>query len=231
MSSWTLPSELQKLANRSTLPDALETLGLIGSPTEAFVLGEVSEWRRGGAETYLYSFHLTTPSMKCREYLLKACVAFSPQQPLEEILNRWIVRRCLLQKAGVRVPALVTYGHGVLVEEFIPHSLAETLNRSPLDAPAILRNLAEYAGVISALGFMPIDPFSDLRSRGSDIVPVDFGEDLGEPNLARGASNIFSRLLRYLPSLRLDRGAEEELRLWETFALTRERLLTLPLDE
>ena len=28
-------------------------------------------------------------------------------------------------------------------------------------------------------GFNPLYPFSDLRSRGEDIVLVDFGEDLG----------------------------------------------------
>ena len=38
-----------------------------------------------------------------------------------------------------------------------------------------------YSGVLAGYGFLPIEAFRDLRTDGFGVVPVDFGEDLGEP--------------------------------------------------
>jgi hypothetical protein len=59
--------------------------------------------------------------------------------------------------------------------------------------------LAELAGILVRLGFSPINPFTDLRSRGSDVVMIDFGEDLGpEGRGSSGRSEIFTMLLKTL---------------------------------
>lgn len=110
------------------------------------------------------------------ELLVKACVAFRPGSTIDQVLDEWISRRETLDEAGVSTPRLYGRGKGVLVEEFIPFSISECLGARPR---LLLRALAFFAGALEKCGFLPVAPYVDLRSHGSDVVAVDFGEDLG----------------------------------------------------
>lgn len=198
---WSLEKELINLSGTSTLPEAMVALNLIASDEEMFRLSIAGDWSRSGSETYLFRFNVESPAENIRQYVLKACVAFSPAHRLEEILDEWISRRRLLSRMGISVPTLHGSGNGIVLEEAIPFTLSEKLaNTTDSESRQILlHGLAEYAGVLEGLGFEPISPFSDLLSRGNDVVVVDFGSDLGTPRrVDRGAGRLFQDLISFL---------------------------------
>jgi len=184
MSSWSLETELTKLTKTRHISAALFHLGIIGDPDSKYTIREQAEWERGGAETYVYRFWVRNQQHREVGYIIKACAVFAPNSRLEKILLEWISRRKVLSENGISTPKLFAYGHGVVLEESIPYSLKENLARSSADSKNLLKDIAFYAGTLSKLGFCPINPFKDLRSRGDDIVVIDFGEDLGPPQVA-----------------------------------------------
>src|SRR5437868_4028465 len=124
---WTLEGELQKLSGVESTGRALLKLGLLGSEDERFDLIDSREgWYRAGAETYLYPFQVRKDHSEIA-LVLKACVAFSPATPLEQILQSWIERRKILAEHGVLMPKLYAWGHGEILEEYVPHTLREIL--------------------------------------------------------------------------------------------------------
>jgi hypothetical protein len=202
-SSWTLESELCKVAEATDISHALYILGLLSSPTMSFHLDTIeNKWVRGGAETYLYSFTVKESGNKPVKALIKACVAFVPGGTLDGILQSWVERRELLASHGIIVPKLYGWGHGVIIEEFIPYSIRELLLRSIELPRTILDQLVTYAASLSKLGFAPLNHFDDLRSHGDDIVAIDFGEDLGPPSLVSVPQpRMFKMMCDYLESI------------------------------
>ncbi len=216
---WTLESELCRLAQESDIRVALCSLGLLSGPGAKFRLVEQSEkWDRGGAETYLYRFRIEEDDKDFVEVLIKACVAFAPGGTLNEILKSWVERRQILEKHGVSVPKLYYWGQGVVLEEFIPYTLRDVLSRGAEPSQTILNDLTKFAAALSSLGFAPIGPFSDLRSRGDDVVVVDFGQDLGPPNVRMPTPAVFSELNSYLNSSGLSVSSQVWDELREVFA-------------
>lgn len=178
MTDWTLEGELCGLAGYTSLDDALVKLGLISSKSVTFRLRPVSSsWERRGSETYCFEFVVDESPNLRKHAMLKACVAFSPSGAVEHILETWLTRRRHLASMGVSTPVLYGYGTGILIEEFVPFTLQDALQNS--DNWGTIRSLCKYAAVLSKCGYEPISPFDDLRSRGSDVVVVDFGQDLG----------------------------------------------------
>jgi hypothetical protein len=204
-SKWTLEGELQKVAEVDGLAAALHKLGLINRIESTFLLlGGDGEWVRGGAETYVFRFQVDEVGERPKDVIIKACAAYSPGAGLSDILHQWIQRRRLLQANGVQTPHLYGYGYGVIIEEYIEHSLCEVIKMASPNRNELVRELAIYAAVLSKLGFAPIGPFQDLRSRGSDVVAIDFGEDLGPAHInGQTQSQIFSKLSAYLQELGL----------------------------
>lgn len=197
---WTLEAELKSLAGASDLADALSTLGLADPGQDQCHLETTTDWYRSGAETYLLRFSVRASHGEPREYVLKACVGFSPAQPISSVLDEWISRRRLIEAAGVAVPRLIGHGKGLIVEEYIPHALSELLAKTSPDR-GLLLSLAQFAGVLSAYAFQPIGPFVDLRSRGVDVSPVDFGQDLGPPGVGhRDSTRVLDELGAFLRS-------------------------------
>lgn len=198
---WTLETELCKLAGRSPVKEALHDWGLLNDQEAEFRLEEGREdWIRGGAETYIYRFAVLQEGAQRLDCILKACVAYSPGSDLESILEQWIERRQLLRESGVETPQLYAHGHGVIVEESIPFSLGERLHGGGKSAQeSLAQQLSYLTGLLARHGFMPIQPFSDLRSRGTDVVVVDFGQDLGPPNVSKAPNKrLFDQLLNQL---------------------------------
>jgi len=197
---WTIERELMSLAGEQSAAPALKALKLIPSHSDRYSIGARVDWHRAGAETYQFQFHIDASPDFSAEYLLKACVAFSPARTLEDLLDAWLARRDLLARAGVSVPRLFAAGRGVILEEFIPYSLADVFE-VPRDIDSRLwQGLAAYGGVLAALGFRPIEAFADLRSRGDDVVAIDFGEDLGPPHLGSEPAAILARLEAFTES-------------------------------
>jgi hypothetical protein len=180
MTDWSLEHELCQLSGEPTLTAALVKLGAISGTQARFSLYGDSEWSRGGAETYLYRFWVHEDGNAINGYLVKACVAFSAGSSIDAILKAWIDRREQLARHGISTPRLLGYGSGILVEELVPYDFRSLiLEKSEDEAWSLILELATLAGVVSALHFRPTALFSDLRSRGNDVVMVDFGEDLG----------------------------------------------------
>jgi hypothetical protein len=177
---WDIESEICRLAHTSDVAEALVSLNLLPSKDNLFLIRSMGDWVRAGSETYVCYFDLDIPSIGTRQLLFKACVAWSPAGSLREILQSWIQRRELLAREGVATPQLFGWGDGVILEESIPYSLKECL---PNNAEAMLFELTHYASVLAKHKFAPIEAFEDLRSHGNDVVAIDFGEDLGPPNL------------------------------------------------
>lgn len=198
---WTLERELCRVTKCASVMEALYALGLLSNPVSRFKLIG-GEWKRGGAETYLERFQFVSREEESLEVLIKACVAFSPSIDLEKILIDWVERRRLLSENGITTPLLYGWGNGVLIEEYVPHDLRTLLIGCDEPSPSVLDGLTLYAAALSRLGFTPIGPFNDLRSHGSDIVVVDFGQDLGPPGvMCNPQPGLFQMLQDYIVSL------------------------------
>ncbi len=172
-----LASELRRLSHRNSLEDAVTSLGLWSGALSPMATLRSTEWVRGGAETYVMTFAIEDGA-KIETFLIKACVPTALGRPLEAVLADWVRRRELLAAAGVAVPRLYYSGEGVLIEEYIPFLLLDRLRNVEL---ILAFELGRTFGVLRRLGFNPINLMGDLRSRGHDVVVVDFGEDLGDP--------------------------------------------------
>jgi hypothetical protein len=184
-SNWTIQSELCKITDKASLADALTTLGVIAPGESNFRLTGGQNWSRWGSETYCCEFAVQRINRPPTRLLLKACVAYSPNATLDQVLAEWVGRRSLLAQRGVTTPRLYFAGQGILLEDFVPQSFWSTLAEvREARRAALLQELCNYIGALSQLGFRPVDAFSDLRSNGTDLVAIDFGEDLGPANLA-----------------------------------------------
>ena len=214
--NWSLTDELCKVAGVKKISDALHLLGLLNAPTASFhLINFDNEWRRGGAETYIYRFQIEEEPGQRRDVLLKACVAYAPGGSLDGLLRNWIDRRNLLSATGIQTPKLYGWGHGLVIEEFVQYQLVERLKSGETPRKSLLGGLAKYAAALSKLGFAPVEPFADLRSRGDDIVVVDFGQDLGPPDvMTHPRPAMFSLLLEFLHNLgvRPNDGERDEMR-------------------
>lgn len=193
---WTLEKELCNLSHTKDIKDALTKLSIINSNTGHFEVIEDGKWERGGAETYIFKFSVKHDGTMPIFYILKACVSFSPGIKPEKMMDGWIYRRELIKRYGISTPKLYWHGDGILLEEYIQYSLHEVFRSNIVKTKDLLLNLARWAGVLNHLNFLPISPFSDLRSRGSDLVVVDFGEDLGgHGNQVPEGYNLFEKLI------------------------------------
>lgn len=190
--SWTLEGELAKLAGTDGLASALAILE-IAEADEELALDTVQDWYRSGTETYSLRFAVSN-QLRRSEFMLKACVAYCGGQPLKEIFVGWLSRRRLLDGLGVSTPRLYAAGNAILVEEYVPHSLIDALD-SGQHREAILRSIGRTAGRLVSAGFVPLSAH-DWRSRGNDVVLVDFGQDLGPPGVGYGSeSGLLSEVL------------------------------------
>ena len=177
---WRIETELQDMAGADSFDEACVRLGLVTSGAASeYRLVVDSDWHRSGAETYSFVFSLVREGVRSSFYL-KACTALSFGSSVGTVLDEWVGRRKLVSDAGVSTPCLYGVAKACLLEEAVPYLLAEVLNDSRGECRAdLLRQLAHYSGVLSVNGFVSLDAFSDLRSRGEDLVAIDFGEDLG----------------------------------------------------
>lgn len=175
---WSVEGELLSLTNTDNLDEALASAAILPSnPGEKVQLHVDQDWWRSGAETYALVFTAARGELR-RKAIMKSCVTWGPQS-VTATFAQWLRRRLLLLNVGVEVPKLYCHDGATLVEEFIEYEFFP-LASSAESRSSLLYAAGRAAGLISREGFLPLS-LLDWRSRGSDVVVVDFGEDLGGP--------------------------------------------------
>lgn len=213
---WTLEKELCGLADMVSVAKALVSLGLVDEGSRQPRLEEVHGWMRGGAETYIYRFRVVD-DLVTRDVVLKAVVAFSMAKSLAQLGGEWVERRQLLERDGVRTPRLYYAGRALIVEEFIPERLSSFLEGKPAQALQLADQVIHYAAALEKHAFRPVAPFHGLRTNGTDVFAVDFGQDLGPPGLAvRRGRRLLREAIRWLS--RASRSPIDEDRATAVFA-------------
>ncbi len=156
----------------------------------------INDWHRSGAETYSTDFLAGHDES---HLIAKACVKFAPLETMKE----WLERREVIREAGLATPVLHTVEGAVLVEEFIPFTISEAYqNPQTMDTQEKLKDsLNSTVQSIYKLGFNALS-LHDIRSRGTDVVMIDFGSDLGTQSTPRSdalpkaiSTKIFQQLL------------------------------------
>lgn len=142
---------------------------------QADSLTVVSNWGRGGAETYICRLELIKENGESHDLIAKACIKFSPR----EAMNEWLERRRIMQENGVLFPELFAVDGATIIEEYIPYTFKEAYSQSNEDQRSELReNYISTYKKIHGAGFKPAS-LHDVRSHGNDVVVVDVGEDVG----------------------------------------------------
>ena len=198
---WTLESELCGAARASSVSEALAALGLLSNRNEQYELVTDGTWTRGGAETYLYSFAVTSDS-GAYAVVLKACVAIGSLDGVERILSDWLHRRQALARFGIATPYLYFRHNGSIAEERIEMTVKEAIGRRDRSGQMeIIRQVGRLAAVLGWLGF-PVLSLHDLRSRGDDVVLIEFGEDLGPQGMvSRDSTSALDVALEYVTNI------------------------------
>jgi hypothetical protein len=153
-------------------------LGILADPNSFSALVVLKDWYRSGAETYLAICRIECHDDSSKDIAIKACIALTEKMSVDATLSAWIRRRTHVAAHGVETPRLYGFGEGLLIEEYIPHTLPEAV-RQTSSADALVGLAVNTAATLVRLGFQPVSLFDDLRSRGKDVVVVDFGSDLG----------------------------------------------------
>lgn len=172
--------ELFKLYPSGDIQEVFLALGLKKTKQPAhFKL--IRGWHRSGGETYAAYFSLFSSEFELpRTFVLKACCP-SCFSDVTKVLDKWLLRREFMQASGINTPELYAKGHGIILEEFIPYSIEEAARINSY-SPKYFSMIADFYGAVGALGFLPISLYHNIRSRGDDVVNIDFGGDLGARN-------------------------------------------------
>ena len=182
---WSLETELTRLAGVRDVREALRAAGICSARCGACELQVDQAFERSGAETYLLRATVQHSFAAATTFVVKACVALGECSGVETIVNEWLRRRNILRLARVAVPQLYLAGNGLICEEFVAHDL-DTVVAKPVAGASrepVLGDLGYALGTIRACGFLLLST-TNFRSRGTDAVVVDFGQDLGAPGLA-----------------------------------------------
>lgn len=165
-------AELEKLFGEGTPVGAMRHI--IPSLSDDFTMTEAPKWVRGGGESYILPFEVKDCGTNFQG-IFKASTTMNPELAIE----RAISRRKLLTEYGIKAPSLYGHGNGIVLEEFLPHSLEEAHAKF---GDSILKDIAYAHGTISALGFQPVANgiLRDFRGDAlGNMYLIDFGADLG----------------------------------------------------
>ena len=194
-----LDEQLRPFGQDTCAGETLAKLGIISSVSTLQHLALVADWQRGGSETYILVFDLVD-AYGTRRLVVKAYAPSFATMSVELTFAEWIKRRKLLAAHGIQVPRLYAVGAGVLLEDFIPHSLGEQLASG--GALSAISDLMKIAKTLGNLGFRAISPFEDLRTDGVRAFMVDFGSDLGGPSYIGEQIDYCEKALQWLQSLK-----------------------------
>jgi hypothetical protein len=162
--------------HRGDIPEVqwLTEIALIDTPSTPYSFGLIQDWHRPGSESYILDFEINTAEKDTR-LIAKACIKMGPVQTVVE----WHNRRQRVASAGIEVPKLYSTHRADYIEEYIPmelkaaYSIADAENRNKIE-----NSFMDTYKKLVKLGFSVIS-LHDVRSRGDDVVLIDFGSDLG----------------------------------------------------
>lgn len=183
MANWTLEQELVGFVGGSCpLEEAVQTLGMLKEPLAQ--LRTVTDWRRGGAETFTYCFEALSKARNCKKFILKAYVPTIGTRTPDEYLLLILQRGNELASVGVSVPHCYGSGKGTALFDFIEHDAFDYLQRISPSATSsapheLLVDLLRTAALLTKNGFWSASLLKDLRTDGQRVYLVDLGWDLG----------------------------------------------------
>lgn len=201
MGKWSLEGELLKVSEKSNLKDALVSLKIIHRSEENISVKVMKDWHKSGSETYSLLFSVSSNDM-FSELWMKACTPASFGVQIEQVMTKWVRRMGDIEKwNSVFVPKMYLANDGIIIQEHIPHSLLDVVNVKTVKK--IGDQCYSLIRCLSANNFLPTGIWHDLRSRLDDVVLVDFGEDLGEPDFElEGVEVILESFYGFLSSKR-----------------------------
>lgn len=152
----------------------LHSHGMLADPSQPFLIETTQNWYQPGSESFLLQFQVRQQEVLSR-FIMKACVI----PPGTQTVNEWNRRRALLTQSGIQTPTLHAVDRATYIEEFIDYSLRDAYSTADEQVQTNLHDQFEniYRTTFE-LGFKPVS-FHDVRSRGEDVVVIDFGSDLG----------------------------------------------------
>lgn len=163
--------------HRGSVPERqwLAQVGLIESPEIPYQFELVRDWYLPGSESYVLDFKVNPAEGTRKRVLAKACIKMCPVQTVEE----WHSRRQRVKLAGIEVPTLYSTHRADYIEEYIEMDLKTAYNSADTETRDKLESrFVETYQKLGQLGFRTVS-LHDVRSRGDDIVLIDFGSDLG----------------------------------------------------
>jgi hypothetical protein len=182
--SWSLAEELKGASGCRSVEAALRSLALCGNNHQGCSTEVVQDWHRSGSETYGLIFDVKHCDSTTTRLFLKACVAFAPESSVGETAHEWLRRREVVRRASIETPHLYSLHNAGFLEEYIPYTFEAAWRRAKrIQRRQLARAFGAVAHRLATHGF-PVLSLHDVRSRGNDIVVVDFGSDLGPPNFA-----------------------------------------------
>jgi len=170
---------------RDSLERSLRELCLLQHDESLISCIELSDWRRGGAESFIAEAEILCSSSegdRRRRFVAKAVLPpFG--WAVVDYLTEMMGRRTMLAEAGVPVVQQYAVREGVLFQAHLPYSVSD-LYRSGNWAEPMMAQAHDIERKVRALGFHPLNVLADLRSDGEKLYYVDFGADLGGPSSA-----------------------------------------------
>jgi len=163
-------TELVKLFGTASTAEAVAKMLGSGAPQQPFEIIQPDKWERAGGESYILPFKISEERQET-SVLFKAIISSNADVHVE--------RRKLLDSRGVKTPHLYGHDKGVVLEDFLPHSLEESYEKF---GDSILPQLAHAHGAIAACGFQPVKNglLRDFRAdNNGQMYMIDFGADLG----------------------------------------------------
>jgi len=216
-SNQIIEKELLTLSGGHTIGEAALILGLLSKGQKFKAIEAPASWVRGGSETYIYPFSVVSIDGSSSPFILKAVTVFSIARSIDDILNEWVSRRKLLESTGIHVPRLLLAREGIILEEFIPYALKAFLKEQG-EIDDLVAQVFRYAGILARLGFQPIGAFHDLHTDGKNVIPVDFGEDLGPAGVSnRKTMKLYADAIDWLRKCNLHIKEQKAKELQDTY--------------
>jgi hypothetical protein len=171
-------AELRSFSGAATQPEEAAWLvehGMLAQPETPYDIVTDADWAMPGSEAYILHFSVRPEACPPARFVMKACMV----APATATVDDWVQRRSLLATHQVEVPRLHAAERGTLIEEYISHDLRAAYRQGEADTRAQLAdNFKRTFRLVREAGFRPLG-LHDVRSRGSDVVLIDFGSDLG----------------------------------------------------
>lgn len=175
---WNIEEELTSLTDADSTEQAIYRLGINVDLSKELAINEIRDWYRSGAETYLYTFSIKSGGTTI-PLVIKACISGIGTESINKTVLDWIAKRREASLSDIETPRLYYGGKGVIIEEYIPKTLTESISQGLVSRHDVCAFAEKTKLFCAKHGLNPLRILTDLRSRGSDIVMVDFGWDLG----------------------------------------------------